>query len=578
LTGSGVEFRVWAPDHERIRVIVDDVELALEREDDGHFRASAKHARAGSRYRFRLDDEQAMYPDPASRFQPEGPHGPSEVVDSDAYEWRDRDWPGIVMHDLVIYEMHVGTFTTEGTWSAAIEHLEPLVNIGINVIEVMPVNEFPGRFGWGYDGVDLFAPTRLYGKPDDFRRFVDAAHARGLGVILDVVYNHFGPDGCYLKHFAKDYFTDRYSNEWGDAINFDAAGVREFFCENAAYWIDEFHLDGLRLDATQSIEDRCRQHIVTAVQRAARAAAGDRTIIIVAENEPQDVRLIREYGVDAMWNDDWHHAAMVAATGRREAYYFDYRGAAQEFVSAARNGFLFQGQRYAWQKKRRGSSSRGLDREKLVCYLQNHDQVANSGDGQRLDKITSRGKFRALTALLLLGPNTPMLYQGQEFAASAPFLYFADHNPELAAAVEKGRRQFMQQFPSIDIEKLPKPHDPATFALCKLDHSEREKHAEVVQLHRDLIRLRRDLDFATVDGATLSDRAFVLRYSDSHLLLINLGPRLELDVAPEPLLAPPIGSRWQVAWSSEPLAEPIEADADPSWRIPGEVAVLLRAK
>jgi maltooligosyltrehalose trehalohydrolase len=573
--GGGVDFRVWAPDHRNVAVVIDGSDFPLEREPDGHFRGFVPDARAGTRYRFRLSGARETFPDPASRFQPEGPHGPSEVVDPDAYRWRDSDWRGMGTKGLVIYEMHIGTFTGEGTWRAAMENLEPLVDIGINLLEIMPVGEFPGRFGWGYDGVDLWAATRLYGSPDDFRAFVDTAHSLRLGVILDVVYNHFGPDGCYVTRFARSYFSDRYKNEWGDSPNFDGPGcegVREFYSENAGYWIEEFHLDGLRLDATQSIHDRSPENIMAVIARSAREAAGDRSIFLVAENEPQDVALIKKYGLDAMWNDDWHHAAIVAATGRREAYYTDYEGQPQEFVSMAKHGFLYQGQWYSWQKKRRGTPSFDIPAEKLVCYLQNHDQVANSATGARLHQVTSSGRFRALTALLLLGPNTPLLFQGEEFAASAPFLYFADHKPELAALVAKGRQDFLKQFPSVTT--LADPGDPATFERCKLDHSEREKHSQAVAMHRDLLRLRREA--SRVDGAVIGEGAFLLRFDDDRLLIVNLGDALALDVAPEPLLAPPEGSRWQLLWSSEAVGE-VEFEGTPSWRIPREAAVLLEA-
>ena len=577
LIGDGVDFRVWAPDHRKLAVVIDDSDYPLEREPDGHFRGFVSGARAGTRYRFRIDDSRDTFPDPASRRQPEGPHGPSEVVDPNSYRWREGEW--LKPDHLVMYEMHIGAFTTEGTWRAAAERLSPIVELGINVIEVMPVAEFPGRFGWGYDGVDLWAPTRLYGSPDDFRSFIDSAHALGLGVILDVVYNHLGPDGNYLREFTRRYFSNR-NNEWGQAINFDGEGcegVREFFAENAGYWVEEFHLDGLRLDATQSISDSSPEHIVSAVARRARAAAGDRRIYIVAENEPQDIALIEKYGLDAMWNDDWHHAAMIAATGKREAYYSDYKGKPQEFVSLARHGFLYQGQWYTWQNKRRGTPSLDTPPERLVCYLQNHDQVANSAAGARLQQITSPGIYRALTALLLLGPNTPLLFQGQEFGASTPFLYFADHKPELATLVAKGRSEFMTQFRSIDVSRVAVPHDAQTFERCKLDHSERETHIEDVRLHRDLLRLRRQLAPANhVDGAVLGDSAFVLRFDDDRILIVNLGPALELDVAPEPLLAPPESSRWKLIWSSDDT-NAVEFEKAPSWRIPREAAVLLNA-
>jgi len=556
---GGVDFRLWAPSRSTVAVVIDGNDHPLEPDGGGYFSGIVEGARAGTLYRFRLDDEEETFPDPASRFQPEGPHGPSMVVDPTSFAWTDASWRGIAFHDLVLYEMHIGTFTPEGTWRAAVRHFEELRELGITCIELMPVNEFPGRFGWGYDGVDVWAPAHIYGTPDDFRSFVDAAHATGLGVILDVVYNHFGPDGCYLSKFSKTYFTDRYENEWGDAINFDgdgSDGVREFVSENAAHWIDEYHLDGLRLDATQSIIDNSGSHVVALIAQRARDAAHGRSIYLVGENEPEDVAMITRNGLDALWNDDWHHSAMVAATGRREAYYTDYRGAPQEFVSMAKHGFLYQGQWYSWQKHPRGTPSSSLDRRRLVAYLQNHDQVANSARGLRLHSITSPGRFRALTALLLLGPNTPMLFQGEEFAASAPFVYFADHKPELAAQVEKGRHEFLLQFASIRSNtELPAPHDEAMFRACKLDPGERETHASAVALHRDLLRLRRSMP-PLFDGAVLSDRAFVLRFEmqpakTAALLLVNLGADLHFDLSPEPLLAPPLGARWQVAWSSE---------------------------
>jgi maltooligosyltrehalose trehalohydrolase len=574
LVEGGVDFRVWAPARQSVRAVIGDNEHPLEREPDGHFHGFVAGADAGTLYRLRLDDERETYPDPASRFQPDGPHGASEVVDPASYRWGDAAWRGVALKGAVFYEMHVGTFTPDGTWRAAVDKLPHLRDLGVTIIEVMPIAEFPGRFGWGYDGVDLFAPSHLYGPPDDFRAFVDAAHAHDLGVILDVVYNHFGPDGCYLAKFSSSYFTEKYVNDWGAAINFDgdgAEGAREFFTANAAYWIDEFHLDGLRLDATQSIHDASPDNILAVIGRVARAAAGERSIVLVAENEEQHIQLLRDYGLDALWNDDWHHSAMVAATGRREAYYNDYLGGAQEFVSMANHGFLYQGQRYSWQKHRRGTPSLNVAPERFVWYLQNHDQVANSQAGERLPGLTSPGRVHALTALLLLGPNTPMLFQGQELGSSAPFLYFADHKPELAEAVARGRREFLTQFPSIDVERTARPDDELTFARCKLDWSERESHADVLAMHRDLIRLRRPL--AHVDGAVLAPHCFVLRFTPPRLLIINLGDELRLDVVPEPLLAPPADRRWRMIWSSEPV-DAVE-DAEGRWTIPAECAVVL---
>ncbi|HLP76688.1 MAG TPA: malto-oligosyltrehalose trehalohydrolase, partial [Candidatus Paceibacterota bacterium] len=494
----------------------------------GYFSAHIPEAGPGMLYKFQLDS--GAFPDPASRFQPEGPHGPSQIVDAARFRWTDQEWRGVSREGQIICEMHIGTFTHEGTWRAAGEQLPELARLGITLLEVMPVADFPGRFGWGYDGVDLFAPTRLYGQPDDFRAFVNRAHELGLGVILDVVYNHVGPDGNYLKQFAEDYFTDRHTNEWGDAINFDdvnSAPVREFFVTNAAYWIDEYHLDGLRLDATQQIFDSSEAHILTVITRAVRETAKGRGTYIVAENETQDPRLARDprgggYGVDALWNDDFHHSARVAVTGRREAYCTDYHGTPQEFISAAKRGYLYQGQRYSWQDKRRGEPTTGLHPSQFVNCIQNHDQIANSLYGERLHQLTSPGRFRAITALMLLMPGTPMLFQGQEFAASTPFLYFADHNPDLAKLVAAGRRKFLEQFPSIACEEskscLSDPESGRTFQRCKLDFSEREKNAGICAMHRDLIGLRRGEPLfrnpppGSVDGAILGAEAFVLRY------------------------------------------------------------------
>lgn len=595
-------------------------EFELRSEGNGYFSGIVPSAKEGDRYRYRLDGDRS-YPDPASRFQPEGPHGPSEIVKPDGFAWHDQAWRGLQLKGQVFYEMHIGTFTAEGTWAAAEKHLPTLAELGITALEVMPVASFPGKFGWGYDGAAWFAPTELYGKPDDFRRFVDRAHALGIGVILDVVYNHFGPSGCYLREFAEQYFNTQHASEWGDTPNFDqadCAGVREFFIANAAYWIAEFHLDGLRLDATQSIHDESQPHVLVEMGKQARIAAGARRLIIVNENEPQHARLVRPekdggYGLDMIWNDDWHHSAIVALTGQDEAYYTDYRGSAQEFISAAKYGFLFQGQWYRWQAQRRGTPCLDIEPARFVHFLANHDQVANAGNGERPHRLSSPARWRALTALLLLGPQTPLLFQGQEFSASAPFLYFADHEPDLARLVEAGRREFTGQFANLldpDMAALlPSPHDPASFERSKIDHGERDLpgHREIWQLHRDLLSLRRnDPCFAAqtlrgVDGAVLGTHAFVLRYfgdaGNDRLLVVNLGSTLHLDPTPEPLLAPPEGCRWRVDWSSQSpcyggvgTLAPDAAEGDfavsgrelprPSenWRIQGEVAIVLAAE
>jgi maltooligosyltrehalose trehalohydrolase len=579
--------------------------IELKREAGGYFAGLIEEAAAGTLYRYRLDGKDGPFPDPVSRFQPEGPHGPSRVEDPGTYSWSDRAWKGVKLAGQVLYEMHIGTFTPEGTYASALQKLPMLADTGITVLEVMPVAEFPGRFGWGYDGVDLFAPTRLYGEPDDLRRFVDEAHSLGIAVILDVVYNHLGPDGNYLKQFAEGYFTDKYENEWGEAIHFDgedAGPVREFFASNAAYWIDEFHMDGLRLDATQTIHDASKEHVLAEITRRAREAAPGRSILIVAENEPQHAKLVRSrekggYGMDALWNDDLHHSAIVALTGRNEAYYTDYKGSPQELLSAVKWGYLYQGQRYAWQKKRRGTPALDLPPAAFVTFTQNHDQIANSGRGQRIHALTTPGRHRAMTALMLLAPGTPMLFQGQEFSASSPFLYFADHEPELAKLVSKGRGDFLAQFPSLgtpDMKTcLAEPSDPATFQRCKLDWSERDRNKEAALLHKDLLRLRReDPVFRAqrphrVDGAVLAAEALAVRFfgeaGDDRLLLINLGMDLAWVPAPDPLIAAPEGTRWGVLWSSESpkyggcgMGE-VESD-EGIFHIHGHAAVVLAPK
>lgn len=606
---GGAHFRVWAPKATNVKVQLsqslqfsreDAQEFDLQPETDGYFSGQMNQASPGMLYKYSLGS--ASFPDPASRFQPEGPHGPSQIIDPGKFNWTDQGWGGVRRHGQVIYEMHIGTLTKEGTWRSAQEQLPELARLGVTVLEVMPVADFPGRFGWGYDGVDLFAPTRLYGSPDDFRAFVNQAHALGLGVILDVVYNHIGPDGNYLKEFSEHYFTDRYQNEWGEALNFDGENstpVREFFCSNAAYWIDEFHLDGLRLDATQQVFDSSPNHILKNITQSVRKAGGHRATYVVAENEPQHAVLARPmeqggYGLDAMWNDDFHHAARVALTGRNEAYYSDYRGVPQEIISALKYGFLFQGQWFAWQKKRRGVPANGLAREQFINFLQNHDQIANSLHGLRLHRLTTPGKLRAMTAVLLLGPATPMLFQGQEFAASAPLLFFADHHPELARVVAKGRREFLSQFPTIacpeSAECLNDPAAVETFEQCKLDISERLTHAPLYEMHRDLLKLRReDPVFAQssthdIDGAVLAQEAFAVRFfgqaGEERLLLVNLGRDLRLSPIPEPLLAPPENCAWEMQWSSENPryggggTPPVESG--PSWLLSGHAALVLR--
>ena len=601
-------FRVWAPKAREIDVVLEDgtssepIFYPLTPEAGGYF-SGAVNVGAGSRYRFRVNRGENFYPDPASRFQPQGPHGPSCIVDPRQFRWADTNWPGVTLKGQIIYEMHIGTFTKEGTWCAAVEQLPELARVGITVVEMMPVADFPGKFGWGYDGVNLFAPSHLYGTPDDLRAFIDRAHSLGVAVILDVVYNHFGPDGNYLGIFSDDYLIREKENEWGNAINFDGPNsgpVREFFITNGRYWVEEFHLDGFRFDATHAIRDQSTEYIIGAVGRAAREAAGSRSILLIAENDLQEAKMAqpsREGGddLDGMWNDDFHHSAVVALTGRNEAYFADYRGTPQEFISAVKYGFLYQGQARSWRKALRGTPTFGISAEVFVCFLENHDQIANTGPGQRLRFQTSPRRYRAMIALLLLGPWTPLLFQGQEFGASSPFLFFADiGDASVRDAIRKGRAEWLAPFLSLTEDQawraLPAPDEPEVFASCKLNFSERKNNRELYALHIDLLKLRREdsrlrqQSSGGIDGAVLGPAIFALRYfsanNDDRLLLVNFGESHVLHPASEPLLAPPEGCRWEILWTSESPrygATRSGAVTTPQrWALPAESAVVLK--
>lgn len=612
ITENGAHFRVWAPTAKSITLCItaysiasqsEQLKIAMFAEQDGYYSCFVPGVSAGARYQFQLDDDQTLYPDPASRYQPSGPHGPSQLACATHFNWSDTDWQGLTSTNNVIYEMHIGTFTQEGTYQAAARELPELAELGITLIELMPVNEFDGNFGWGYDGVALYAPYHIYGTPDDLRYFINRAHALGIGVILDVVYNHVGSSGCYLQKFSLDYFSRRYQSEWGDVFNFDGKNsepVRDFIINNAIYWIKEFHFDGFRLDATQQIFDASSEHIISAIITATRAAAGNRKLYIVGENEPQQKKLVMSieengYGLDSLWNDDFHHAARVALTGRTSAYFTDYQGQPQEFVASIKYGFLFQGQWYKWQKQRRGSASLDLPPARFVHYLQSHDQIANGGRGKRIHQLSHPSLLRALTGLLLLSPQTPMLFQGQEFGASSPFLYFADNNNDIVEAVAKGRNEFLHQFLPLATPAmqpyLPRPEDLSTFTQSKLNLDERQTHSDIYRLHKELLHLRRTdpvlsgENFSHVDGAVIWSSVFLIRFFSSasnndRLIIINLGQDFQLSPAPEPLLAPHENCDWKLYWSSEyPQygghgACEISTKAD--WLMPGLSAALLK--
>jgi maltooligosyltrehalose trehalohydrolase len=573
LTPELASFRIWAPAHTSVSIEVGGVTTPMQSEAAGYFSATLA-ASVGCRYGFRLGSDERLYPDPASRWQPEGPEAPSALADLSAFEWRDRAWPGVALPGQVLYEMHVGTFTRDGTWRAAEARLPRLRELGVTVVQMMPVAEFAGGFGWGYDGVQWFAPMHAYGIPADLQHFVDTAHQLGLAVILDVVYNHFGPAGNFLPAFSPYCFADRKASEWGPTLNFDgerSEGMRELVLSNVAYWVREFHIDGFRLDATQQIVDDSPEHIVAAIARVAREAAVLKSVIVVAEHEPQHARLLRPasdggYGLDGLFNEDFHHSMRVALTGNRDAYLTNYRGSSREWLALAQSGFLFQGQYYPWQSSTRGAPALDRPSHQFIAFLENHDQVANQAAGRRLIEMSSPSWWRAMTALLLLGPWTPMLFQGQEWAARVPFRYFADHGPELQPRVQAGRRKFTDQFSRTasftDGRQMVDDHiGRSVFEACRLRDEAPVEDEPAWRMCRDLLALRRDdpglgQRAGRLLGAALGDQTLALRFvgtqaADERLLIVNLAPDLNIAAIPEPLCAPPEACAWSVLWCSE---------------------------
>jgi malto-oligosyltrehalose trehalohydrolase len=479
---GSVRFRLWAPRHDQIDLELQDVGgdgatllLPMQHEPDGWHGLTSQQARAGTRYKFRLPDGMTV-PDPASRYQPTDVHGASEVIDSRGYPWRDLGWRGRPWHETVIYELHVGCFTSAGTFLAARERLDHLVRLGVSAIEVMPVADFPGTRNWGYDGVLPYAPDSSYGRPEHFKALVDAAHERGLMVILDVVYNHFGPEGNYLSLYAPQFFNERHQTPWGAAINFDAQGsrtVREFVIQNALYWLEEFHLDGLRLDAVHAIRDDSERHLLTELAQRVRALPLSRPIHLILENEHNETRWLSPQLYDAQWNDDVHHVLHVAATGEREGYYGDYAPDGQMLGRALAQGFAFQGEMMPYRGCARGEPSHQLSPQRFVAFIQNHDQIGNRALGERLNQIAPIAALHAVTAVYLLLPQIPMLFMGDEWHSHRPFQFFCDLGPQLAEAVRSGRRQEFSRFAAFQSEqareRIPDPQAEQTFVNSKLD-------------------------------------------------------------------------------------------------------------
>ena len=511
LAEGGTRFRLWAPGSSTVSLETAKgakrAHCAMTAAAGGWFEAVVKDASAGTRYCYRVGD--MRFPDPASRFNAEDVHGASMVVDPWAFDWKDSAWTGRAWEEAIIYELHIGAFTPAGTFCAAIERLDYLADLGVTALEIMPVADFPGRRNWGYDGVLPFAPDASYGSPEDLKRLVEQAHLRGLMVLLDVVYNHFGPEGNYLHAYAPQFFNERHHTPWGAAINFDgddARTVRDFFVHNALYWLEEYHFDGLRLDAVHAIADATSPDIVTEIAQALRDGPGrSRQVHLVLENDRNQASyLARDAGgrtlvASAQWNDDLHHALHILTTGERDGYYEDY--AARPlwyFGRALAEGFGYQGEPSAHRDGAlRGERSTQLPPAAFVSFLQTHDQVGNRAMGERLCALVEAAPLRAVTACELLAPAPPLLFMGEEFGASSPFLFFCDFGPDLAAAVTRGRRQEFARFARFSEPaaqaRIPDPNNAATFAASKLrwEELERAPHRAWLDYYRSLLALRR---------------------------------------------------------------------------------------
>jgi maltooligosyltrehalose trehalohydrolase len=505
-----VRFRLWAPRASSValQLKIPDRALPMSRLSEGWFELVTK-AGAGTQYSFKIDDTQ-LVPDPASRLQPSGVHGPSEVIDPFVYEWQDANWKGRPWDEAVIYEVHVGTFSPEGNFAGVEAKLGHLADLGVSAVELMPLASFPGERNWGYDGVLPFAPANCYGRPEGLKRLIDAAHAKHLMVFLDVVYNHFGPEGNYLGLYAPDFFTQRHHTPWGQAINFDgphSRTVRDFFVHNALYWLEEYHFDGLRLDAVHAIHDDSRPHILTELAEVARTKFGvERHIHLVLENDNNAAHYLcrdpaaHSWCYNAQWNDDIHHALHVVVTGQKDGYYSDHaQNPLWHLGRCLGEGFSFQGEKSAFRDgAKRGEPSRALPPTCFVSFLQNHDQIGNRALGERIAQLADAKKVRLAMAILLLAPSPPLLFMGEEFAAASPFLFFCDFGPELAAKVTEGRRAEFARFEPFNSPEaqaqIPDPNADETFLHSKLDWDSvgREPHANWLNFYQNVLQCRRE--------------------------------------------------------------------------------------
>jgi maltooligosyltrehalose trehalohydrolase len=607
---AGVSFRVWAPTTDHVDLLLNHGGATprcerLHRSGEGTFAGTFDTVRPGDLYMYRLDGE-GPYPDPCSRFQPLGVHGPSAIIDPSEFEWSDREWQGVPLERAVIYELHVGAFTPAGTFAGLAAQLPYLAELGVSAIQLMPVAEFPGTRNWGYDGVSLFAPCRQYGTPHDLRRLVDSAHRTGLAVLFDVVYNHFGPDGAYGGVFSPFYRSPRHHSPWGAAINLDGEhsdAVRAFFIENALHWLHEYHADGLRLDATHWLQDDSTRHFVAELADRVRESANDRTVLLVSEDDRNLATIVRRpqeggWGLDAVWADDFHHHVRRRSAGDCDGYYQDYSGAMADLAATLRQGWFYCGQYSEYAGAPRGTRPVGVPLERMIFCLQNHDQIGNRPFGRRLNHQIEPALFRALSALLLFAPETPLLFMGQEWAASTPFLFFTDHNPELGRLVTEGRRREFARFQAFADEatraRIPDPQAATTFDASRLHWDERvlDPHAGMLNLYRALLGLRRTEQAlksgARFDVVELDDNGLALARArtggDALLLVAWLGGSgaYEYDLH-GPTIA---GGRWNLMLSTGEARFRSAAESTPAPEITepdplvvtfhGPAAVILR--
>ncbi len=511
--GKRTEFRVWAPRAKaataRLLRNGSSSDLAMTKRGDT-FVLTAE-AGAGDRYFYLIDNNRMPLPDPVSRFLPEGVHGSTEIVDPTVFQWTDQDWRGVEYRDYLIYELHVGTFTPTGTFDGVVDKLDYLKDLGVTAIELMPVGAFPGKRNWGYDGVSMYAVQESYGGPEGLRRLVNAAHENGLAVVLDVIYNHVGPEGNYLNRFGP-YFTSKHKTPWGDAFNYDdkkCEGARDYVRENALYWIREYHLDGLRMDAVHSIQDDSETHILAEIRDAVQAYAAEqgRRVCLMVESDENSTKYVRPrpqgFGMDGIWSDDFHHSLHTIATGEKKGYYQDF-GGIDQLVRTLNEGFAFQGEEFKFWGKARGESSRGMPLEAHIICIQNHDQVGNRALGERLEQLVPLAMRKIMAAVLLLAPETPLIFMGQESGDPAPFQFFTDFgDPALQKAVSEGRRSEFKDFASFGTE-FPDPQDPETYHRSKLNWKLSPTRAEMLDFYRDLIRLRRALYSEVMERSCLA--------------------------------------------------------------------------